>query len=103
MIVNAAGLSDFPADGHALEDFVLENEVAGVVALGEEKIFVERFGADDVSEDVVLHVLQCEFAFGNGGETAHPVGDGELIRDRLLLHGAPPKGNPQIRGIANEL
>src|SRR5467141_3186733 len=33
MVVNAAGLADFPANGHALEDFVLEDEVARVVAL----------------------------------------------------------------------
>src|ERR1700730_14712292 len=80
MIVNAAGLADLPADGHALEDFVLENEVAGVVALREKQIFVERFGADHVSEDVVLHVLQREFRLRDGGETRHPIGDGQLIR-----------------------
>src|SRR6266852_8157983 len=33
MVVNAAGLADLPADGHALEDFVFEDEIASVVAL----------------------------------------------------------------------
>ena len=103
MIVNAAGLADLPTDGHALEDVVLENEVAGVVALGEKEIFVERFGPDCVADDVVLHVLQSELRLRDGGETCHPIGDGELIRGQLLLHSAPPNGNPEIRGIAKEL
>src|SRR5260370_25868673 len=33
MVVNAAGLADLPANGHALENFVLEDEVARVVPL----------------------------------------------------------------------
>src|SRR5258706_6743944 len=33
MIVDAAVLADFPADGHALEEIVLENQIARVAAL----------------------------------------------------------------------
>src|ERR1700730_606401 len=103
MIVNAAGLADLPADGHAIEDFVLENEVAGVIALGEEEVFVEGFGANDVSEDVVLHVLQRELALGYAGESTHPFGDNQLIGGGLLLHQAPPNGNPRTKRTIMEL
>src|ERR1700730_13947406 len=103
MIVHAAGLADFPADRHALEDVVFENEIARVVAIGEEAIFVESFGAHGMEKDVVLNVLQREITLGNGGETFYPVRDGQSSRGHLFLHGAPPKGNPEIRGIAKEL
>jgi hypothetical protein len=76
MIVDAAGLTDFPADGHALEDIVLENEIAGVVAFGEEEIFVESLRPDSMAKDVVLNIREGEFAFRNGGETLDPVRDG---------------------------
>jgi len=33
MIVDAAVLADFPADGHALEEIILENQIARVAAL----------------------------------------------------------------------
>ena len=62
MIVDAAGLADLPADGHALEDIVLEDEIAGVVALGEEAILFERFGTDGVALDVVLDFFESEIA-----------------------------------------
>jgi hypothetical protein len=32
MVMNTAMLANFPANGHALEYFVLENQVAGVAA-----------------------------------------------------------------------
>src|ERR1700682_2354101 len=53
MIVDAAGLASFPTNGHALEDVVFEDEIAGVIALGEEEILVERFGANGVVEDIL--------------------------------------------------
>jgi len=57
MIVNAAVLADVPANGHALEDVVPEDEIASVIAFGKEKILVEGLRADGVADDVVLHVL----------------------------------------------
>src|SRR2546421_8891610 len=45
MIVNAAVLADLPANGHALEDLVLEDEIASVVALRKVAVFVERLRA----------------------------------------------------------
>jgi 23S rRNA (adenine2503-C2)-methyltransferase len=92
MIVDAASLADFPADGHALEDVVLENEIAGVVALGEEKIFVESLRADGMAKDVVLDIREGEFAIGNAGETLDPVRDGKLFGGHLLVHEAPQVG-----------
>ena len=64
MIVDAAVLADFPADGHALEKLVFENEIAGVIAFGKKKIFVDCFGADGVADDVVLDVFEREVALG---------------------------------------
>jgi len=48
MVVDAAGLADFPADGHAFEKGVFENQIAGVVAFGEIAIFCEAFSLDVV-------------------------------------------------------
>ena len=87
MIVDAAMLADFPADGHALEDCVFENEIAGVVAFGEEEVFFERFGANDMVEDVVLDGFESEVALRKGGEAFDPVCDGELLDGELFWHG----------------
>src|SRR5260370_38718446 len=54
MIVNAAGLANLPTDGHALEDFVLEDEVARVVALRKIAVLVDRLRARRVADAVVL-------------------------------------------------
>jgi hypothetical protein len=87
MIVDAAVLADFPTDGHALEDRVFENEIAGVVAFGEEEVFFERFGADGMVEDIVLDGFESEAALGKGGEAFDPVYDGELLDGELFWHG----------------
>jgi hypothetical protein len=87
MIVDAAELANFPADGHAFEHVVLENQVAGVAAFGEEEIFFERLGADRVVEDVGLNIFKGEVAVGYGGEAFHPVVDDELFGGELFGHG----------------
>lgn len=86
MIVDAAELADFPADGHAFEHVVLENQIAGIAAFGEEEIFFERFGTDGVVENVVLNIFQGEVAVGNGREIFDPVGDDELFDGELFGH-----------------
>jgi len=87
MIVDAAVLADFPADGHALEEVIFENEITRVVAFGEEEVFLERFWADGMVNDVVLDRVESEVALGDSGETFDPVDDGELLDDELFLHG----------------
>jgi hypothetical protein len=87
MIVDAAELADFPADSHAFEHVVLENQVAGVAPFGEEKIFFERFGADGVVENEVLNIFEGEVAVRDGREVLDPVGDGELFDCELFGHG----------------
>ena len=77
MIVDAAVLADFPADGHALEEIIFENEIASVIPFREEEIFAECLGLDGVLDDVVLHVFEREVALGNRREAFDPVGDGE--------------------------
>jgi hypothetical protein len=92
MIVDAAGLAHFPADGHAFEDFVLENEIAGVIAFGEEEIFVESLRAHSMAKDIVLDIRESEFVIGNAGESLDPVRDSELFGGHLLVHEAPQIG-----------
>jgi hypothetical protein len=87
MIVDAAVLADFPADGHALEKIIFENKIARVIAFGEEAILVERFGTDGVLHDVVLDIFKRKVALGNSGEALDPIGDGELIDGELFWHG----------------
>jgi hypothetical protein len=95
MIVDAAVLADFPADGHALEEIVLENQIARVIAFGEEAVLVEGFRAHGVVKDVVLDIFESEVTLGNCGEAFDPVGDGELLDGELFWHGRKiitPKG-----------
>jgi hypothetical protein len=87
VIVDAAELADFPADGHAFEHVVLENQVAGVAAFGEEEIFFQRFGTDGVAENVVLNSFQGEIAVGDRREIFHPIGNVELFDGELFGHG----------------
>jgi hypothetical protein len=87
MIVDTAVLADFPTDGHALEDRVFENEIAGVVAFGEEEIFFEGFGTDGMVEDIALDGFKSEVALGDGGEAFDPIRDGELLDGELFWHG----------------
>ena len=86
VIVNAAELPDFPADGHALEHVVLENEIAGVIALGPEKIFLDGLRTDLMGDDEILDGIEGEIAFGNGGEFLDPVGDVKLRGSDRIGH-----------------
>ena len=87
MIVNAAELADFPADGHTFEHVVPENQVAGVTAFGKEEIFLERFWTDGVVQNVVLNSFQGKVAVGYRGEIFDPIGDVELFDGELFGHG----------------
>src|ERR1700690_3268976 len=94
MIVDAAVLSDFPADGHALEKLVLENQIPRVIPLGKENILVECLRTHNVADDVVLHIFEGEVALGNGSEALDPIRGGERFDGELIWHGKeiiPPK------------
>jgi hypothetical protein len=84
MIVDTAVLADFPADRHALEEIVFENEIARVIPFGEEEILFECFGPDGVVDDVVLNVFEREGTIGDRGEAFDPVSDGELLDGELF-------------------
>ena len=84
MVVNAAGLPDFPADGHDFEKIALENQVSCVVALGVEEVRLQRIDAELVLLEVFLDLGKCEVLAMNGGETAHPVIDRHLRHGSLL-------------------
>ena len=87
MIVDAAVLPNFPTDSHALEEIVFEDEVAGVIAFGEEEIFFDCLRTNGVANDVVLDIFEREIALGDSGKALDPVGDGELLDGELFLHG----------------
>jgi hypothetical protein len=87
VIVDAAMLAHFPADGHTLEDVVLENEIARVISFGKEAVLVEGLRADGVVKDVVLNIFESEVTLRNRGEAFDPVGDGELLDGELFWHG----------------
>jgi hypothetical protein len=87
MIVDAAVLADFPADGHALEEIVFENQIARVVAFGKEKIIFQRFWTHGAADDIVLDIFESELAHGNGGKTFDPISDGERFDGELIWHG----------------
>src|SRR5690242_21802041 len=89
MIVDAAELADFPADGHALEDDVFEDEVAGVIAFGPEEIFLDGLGADLMGDDEILDVIESEITIGEGGEFPDPVGDVHLRGSYRIGHKRP--------------
>src|SRR5260370_17195791 len=90
MVGNAAGLADLPANGHGLEDFVLEHEIARVVAPRKITILVERLRARRVAEDVVLDVFEREIARRNGGQALGPIIDDALFGHALLIPKATP-------------
>ena len=75
---------------------VLEDEVAGVVALGERAVFVERFRADGVAEDVVLDIFEGEVALGDGRQSLHPVGDRHALGLYLFLHRASERQSGKV-------
>jgi hypothetical protein len=85
MIVDTAELANFPADGHALEDIIFENQVARVAALGEEKILFQRVGTDRVAEDIVLNVFQGEIAFANRSKVPNPIGKASCAAASCLV------------------
>jgi len=89
MIVDAAGLASFPADRQTLEDIVAEDEIAGVITLGEKEILVESFRENGMTKNVVLDVFEGEFALGDGGQALDPIGDGELFGGELFVHDLP--------------
>jgi hypothetical protein len=89
MIVDAAGLANFPADGQTLEDMVAENEIAGVIALGEKEILVKGFRENSMVKNIILDVLEGELALRDGGKALDPIGDDELFAGNLFVHGVP--------------
>jgi hypothetical protein len=87
MIVDAAFLANFPADGHALEEIVFENEIASVVALGKIRVGVKRFGADEMVEDEIVNIFESEFGWGDSLKLFNPLVDGEFFGGKDGSHG----------------
>ena len=89
MIVDAAGLANFPANCQTLEDVVPENQIPGVTAFGEKEVLVEGFRKHGMVKNIILDVFESEFALRDGGEALDPIGDDEVFGDKLFVHGVP--------------
>jgi len=89
MIVNAAEVPDFPADGHHFEELAFVNQVSGVVALGVEKVGLERFRADGLCLRELQNARDGELLLRNAAELFHPVIDGQLFHARGRFHCCP--------------
>lgn len=84
MIVNAASLANFPANGHDFEKIALENQVPRVMAFGVKKIRLQSGGANLMLLEVVFDIFESEVFAMDGGEAANPVIDGYLLYCCLL-------------------
>ena len=85
MIVDSAGLADLPADSHALEQVVLEDQIASVVPLGKEEVGFERFRLDAVGGQECLHALERELPRRNRGQPLHPIVNRQHLRHSSSL------------------
>jgi hypothetical protein len=84
MIVDAADLANFPADGHHFEEVALKDEIPSVVALGVKKIRLEGVDADLISLKIFFDFRKREIFAMDGGKAAHPFVDGHLRHGSLL-------------------
>jgi len=66
MIVNAAELPYLPANGHALEYIVFENQVPRVISLRVEKIFLQRLRPHRMLQNIILHRFERELPLAHG-------------------------------------
>jgi hypothetical protein len=76
MIVNAASLAHFPANGHDFEEIALENEVPRVMAIGVKKVGLQSGGANLMLLKVAFDIFESELFAMDGGKAANPVIDG---------------------------
>src|SRR5262249_17458333 len=65
--------------GHALENLVLEDQVARVIALREKQILVQRLRLHVMPQHVVLHVFQSELALRDCCQSLHPIGNRQFL------------------------
>jgi hypothetical protein len=73
VIVNAAGLAQFPADGHDFEEFAFVDQITRVMALGVEKIRLERFAANGMLLQIVFDIFEGELLAMDFRERLDPV------------------------------
>jgi len=91
MIVDAGELTDFPANSHAFEKIVFENQIASVAALGKIEVFLERFRANVILDDEILYIFEREIFGLDSGKIFDPIGDGELGGGEVVGHEMPPR------------
>ena len=78
MIMDAADLADFPADGHDFEEIAFEDEISRVMALGVEEVGLERVYAELILLEIFFDFRESEVLAMNCGKAFHPFVDGHL-------------------------
>src|SRR5215469_2544737 len=84
MIVDAADLADFPADGHDFEKIAFEDEISRVVAPGVEEVGLKRVDAELILLEIFFDFRESEVLTMNCGKAFHPLVDGHLRHTSLL-------------------
>ncbi len=100
MIVNAAGLADFPTDGDDFEEAALEDEIPRVMAFGVEEVGLEGFDANLVLLEVFFDFRKSEIFAMNGGKAVDPLIDCEL-RHRASFERKSGAGRKYSAGEGN--
>lgn len=84
MIVNAADLANFPADGHNFEEITLENEIPRVMAFGVEKIGLQSVRRNRMPLEIAFDVFKSELFAMDFREAANPFVNVQLRHTGLL-------------------
>jgi hypothetical protein len=75
VIVDAADLAAFPADGENFEQLTFVYQVAGVVALCVKEVGGKSLRVDGFARGEIENSRDGEFFFGDGGELLDPFVD----------------------------
>src|SRR4029077_4356936 len=102
MVMDAAVLANFPTQSHALEQSILEDQIAGVAPFREENIVVQACGTHGVVDDVVLDSLKIKIPFRNGGKAGDPVADADLPNGNVFRHRKTPARTSARQSTGNQ-
>ena len=83
MIVNAAGLADFPADGHDFKEFAFIDQISSVMAFGIEKVWFDGLTLNGMLLQVMLDIFERELLVMDFREALNPIVNGQWRHDGI--------------------
>src|SRR6267378_453249 len=86
MIVDAAHMSDLPADGHHFKELALVNQVSRVMALGIKKVRSQRLRLNPPRPRELQDARNGEVVFWDGAELFHPFINRHVFHSRRGFH-----------------